>query len=144
MCMWQSQAFGGAFSRGGAFPAEFGTFITSSLRPANRRSPWYVPRMIRSASIAFAALAAFLIARVAAHAHPHVWVTMKGQVAYAPDGSIAGVRHSWTFDDMFSTFAVQGLEDPPDPSKEKDKAKDTEKDKAAAAKPQPEGGVLGW
>ena len=29
---------------------------------------------------------------------------------YAPDGSITGVRHAWTFDDMFSTYAVQGLE----------------------------------
>ena len=29
---------------------------------------------------------------------------------YAPDGSITGVRHAWTFDDMFSTYALQGLE----------------------------------
>ena len=29
---------------------------------------------------------------------------------YAPDGSIIGVRHAWTFDDMFSTYALQGLE----------------------------------
>ena len=31
-------------------------------------------------------------------------------VVYAPDGSVTGVRHAWTFDDMFSTFATQGLE----------------------------------
>jgi ABC-type uncharacterized transport system substrate-binding protein len=43
-------------------------------------------------------------------AHPHVWVTMKSEVVYAPDGSVTGVRHAWTFDDMFSTFATQGLE----------------------------------
>ena len=29
---------------------------------------------------------------------------------YASDGSITGVRHAWTFDDMFSTYAVQGIE----------------------------------
>ena len=29
---------------------------------------------------------------------------------YAPDGSITGVRHAWTFDDMFSTYALQGIE----------------------------------
>ena len=46
----------------------------------------------------------------AALAHPHVWVVMKSEVVYAPDGSITGVRHAWTFDDMFSTFATQGLE----------------------------------
>jgi ABC-type uncharacterized transport system substrate-binding protein len=43
-------------------------------------------------------------------AHPHVWVTMKSDLVYAPDGSITGVRHAWTFDEMFSTFATQGLE----------------------------------
>jgi ABC-type uncharacterized transport system substrate-binding protein len=45
-----------------------------------------------------------------ASAHPHVWVTMKSTVVYAPDGAVVGVRHAWTFDDMFSTFATQGLE----------------------------------
>ena len=29
---------------------------------------------------------------------------------YAPDGSLTGVRHAWTFDDMFSSYALQGLE----------------------------------
>ena len=43
-------------------------------------------------------------------AHPHVWVVMTSEVVYAPDGSIVGVRQAWSFDDMFSTFAVQGLE----------------------------------
>jgi ABC-type uncharacterized transport system substrate-binding protein len=45
-----------------------------------------------------------------AAAHPHVWITAKSQVMYAPDGSVSGVRHAWTFDDMFSTYALQGLE----------------------------------
>jgi ABC-type uncharacterized transport system substrate-binding protein len=44
-----------------------------------------------------------------AQAHPHVWVTMKSEVVYAADGSATGLRHAWTFDDMFSTFATQGL-----------------------------------
>jgi ABC-type uncharacterized transport system substrate-binding protein len=45
-----------------------------------------------------------------AHAHPHVWVTMTSELLYAPDGSVTGVRQAWTFDDMFSAFATQGLE----------------------------------
>ncbi len=45
-----------------------------------------------------------------AAAHPHVWITTKSQILYAPDGSVSGVRHAWTFDDMFSTYAVQGIE----------------------------------
>ncbi len=43
-------------------------------------------------------------------AHPHVWVTMTEELLYAADGSATGVRHAWTFDDMFSAFATQGLE----------------------------------
>jgi ABC-type uncharacterized transport system substrate-binding protein len=45
-----------------------------------------------------------------AEAHPHVWITAKSRVMYAPDGSVTGVRHAWTFDDMFSTYALQGIE----------------------------------
>jgi ABC-type uncharacterized transport system substrate-binding protein len=46
----------------------------------------------------------------AAEAHPHVWITATSELLYAPDGSISGVRHAWTFDDMFSTYALQGIE----------------------------------
>jgi ABC-type uncharacterized transport system substrate-binding protein len=56
--------------------------------------------------IAFA-LAAFA---TAAQAHPHVWVTFKSEVVYAPDGTVTGIRHAWSFDDMFSTFATQGID----------------------------------
>src|SRR3954452_9467585 len=45
-----------------------------------------------------------------AQAHPHVWITASSELLYAPDGSIAGVRHAWTFDDMFTTYALQGIE----------------------------------
>ena len=45
-----------------------------------------------------------------AQAHPHVWITANSEVIYAPDGSVTGVRHAWVFDDMFSTYALQGLE----------------------------------
>jgi ABC-type uncharacterized transport system substrate-binding protein len=45
-----------------------------------------------------------------AEAHPHVWVTVKSEVVYAADGAVTGVRHAWTFDDMFSAFATQGID----------------------------------
>ena len=57
-----------------------------------------------------AALAALAMTAAAASAHPHVWVTIKSELVFAPDGSVTGVRHAWTFDDMFSVFATQGLE----------------------------------
>ncbi len=44
-----------------------------------------------------------------ADAHPHVWATIKTDLLYAADGSISGVRHAWTFDDMFSAFATMGI-----------------------------------
>ena len=53
---------------------------------------------------------AMTLAAGAANAHPHVWITATSELLYAADGSITGVRHAWTFDDMFSAYAVQGLE----------------------------------
>jgi ABC-type uncharacterized transport system substrate-binding protein len=50
------------------------------------------------------------LAAPAAQAHPHVWITSSSELIYAADGSITGVRHAWTFDDMFSTYALQGME----------------------------------
>ena len=50
------------------------------------------------------------LAALPAQAHPHVWITATSELVYAPDGSITGVRHAWTFDDMFTTYALQGIE----------------------------------
>jgi ABC-type uncharacterized transport system substrate-binding protein len=56
----------------------------------------------------YAVLLLFLsIAR--ADAHPHVWVTIHSEILYSADGTMAGVRHAWTFDDMFSAYALQGI-----------------------------------
>ncbi|HKH02977.1 MAG TPA: DUF1007 family protein [Bradyrhizobium sp.] len=54
--------------------------------------------------------AAIALAAGSAQAHPHVWITASSELIYAPDGSITGVRHAWAFDDMFSTYALQGIE----------------------------------
>ena len=55
---------------------------------------------------------AFVAAPDLASAHPHVWITVHSQVAFSPDGKVAGVIHDWTFDEMYSSFAVQGLAQP--------------------------------
>jgi ABC-type uncharacterized transport system substrate-binding protein len=68
------------------------------------------PMTHRPAACLFAALALLFAGAVPALAHPHVWVTMKSEIVYSPDGMITGVRHAWTFDEMFSTFATQGIE----------------------------------
>jgi ABC-type uncharacterized transport system substrate-binding protein len=66
--------------------------------------------MLRHIVFIVAAVSCLLAGTPHAHAHPHVWVTMTSEVLYAPDGSVTGVRHAWTFDDMFSAFATQGLD----------------------------------
>ncbi|HZO44601.1 MAG TPA: DUF1007 family protein [Xanthobacteraceae bacterium] len=67
--------------------------------------------MIRQLSCIAAAVLASLVATVhSASAHPHVWVTMRSELVYGPDGTVTGVRHAWTFDDMFSAFATQGID----------------------------------
>jgi len=55
-------------------------------------------------------LCCLIACSISAYAHPHVWITMRTEMVYAPDGRITGVSHSWAFDDMFSTFVTQGLE----------------------------------
>ncbi len=47
-----------------------------------------------------------------AGAHPHVWITVKSQIAFTPDGKVAAVVHNWVFDEMYSSFATQGLANP--------------------------------
>ena len=59
--------------------------------------------------IALAGLALALGA-TAATAHPHVWVTSKTEVVYGWLGRITALKHTWTFDEGFSGFAVQGLD----------------------------------
>lgn len=45
-----------------------------------------------------------------AAAHPHVWVTVNTEILYDEGNAISGFRHKWTFDEYYSSFAVQGLD----------------------------------
>ena len=58
------------------------------------------------------ALLAITLAGLAspALAHPHVWITAKAEVVFAPDGRMTGIRHSWTFDEAFTAYATLGLD----------------------------------
>ncbi|HTV34928.1 MAG TPA: DUF1007 family protein [Xanthobacteraceae bacterium] len=66
--------------------------------------------MIRRYIAFFIALGGIAAPTCQASAHPHVWVTIRSELIYAPDGSVTSVRHAWTFDDMFSSFATTGLQ----------------------------------
>jgi ABC-type uncharacterized transport system substrate-binding protein len=67
--------------------------------------------MARRTSIVGVATAASLLlgSSIPASAHPHVWVAVKSEVLFAPDGKVTGIRHAWNFDEMYSAFATQGL-----------------------------------
>ena len=44
-----------------------------------------------------------------ARAHPHVWVVGTTDILFDAQGRITGLRQHWTFDEMYSAFATQGL-----------------------------------
>lgn len=67
-----------------------------------RRRDW------RSAALG---LALGLAAPAQAFAHPHVWVTVKSKIEFT-GGKVSAVVHDWVFDEMYSSFAVQGLAPP--------------------------------
>ena len=58
---------------------------------------------------------------VPAVAHPHVWIVARSEVVFDPEGKLIGFRHTWTFDQAYSAFAVAGLDShgdgKPDPDK---------------------------
>jgi ABC-type uncharacterized transport system substrate-binding protein len=78
---------------------------TATAHPALRRRA----RFRGAGRVLLLALLATLAAGRAL-AHPHVWVTMTTELVYAADGSLTGLRHAWSFDEMFSVFATQGLQ----------------------------------
>jgi ABC-type uncharacterized transport system substrate-binding protein len=59
-----------------------------------------------------AAIALSLVGTLPASAHPHVWVTVKSRLVFSPDGKLSQVAQDWVFDEMYSSFAVQGLSKP--------------------------------
>lgn len=68
--------------------------------------------MTRIRSLIYLAATATVLSAAAApavKAHPHVWITVESTVLYE-QGSIAGIRHKWTFDEFYTAMAIQGLD----------------------------------
>jgi ABC-type uncharacterized transport system substrate-binding protein len=67
--------------------------------------------LIRAACIG-AVLAVFGLIAIAprAQAHPHVWVTVETEILDDGQQNITGFRHTWTFDEFYSSFAIQGMD----------------------------------
>lgn len=60
-------------------------------------------------SIVCGVAAGMVMASAPVSAHPHVWVSVETTVVYEA-GKVAGFQHRWTFDDMYTAMAIQGLD----------------------------------
>ena len=45
-----------------------------------------------------------------ARAHPHVWVTVETEILHDAQDNITGFQHKWTFDEFYTSFAIQGMD----------------------------------
>jgi ABC-type uncharacterized transport system substrate-binding protein len=85
-------------------------YVISDSRGTTRRSQEiamvknHAPR-----ALALAAGLAALVGAAPALAHPHIWVTTEVTVLFE-GGSISGFRHKWTFDELYTSMAVQDLD----------------------------------
>jgi tRNA threonylcarbamoyladenosine biosynthesis protein TsaE len=42
-------------------------------------------------------------------AHPHMWIDAQVQFGFNAEGQVTGITQTWVFDEMFSSYAKQGL-----------------------------------
>jgi ABC-type uncharacterized transport system substrate-binding protein len=57
-----------------------------------------------------AVLALLVLPVTAVFAHPHVWVNAEAAILTGPNQEITGFQQKWTFDEMYSEYAVNGLD----------------------------------
>jgi ABC-type uncharacterized transport system substrate-binding protein len=57
-----------------------------------------------------AALAMLGLPFTGAEAHPHVQVDTETHIVHDTSGQVVAIEHVWTFDEMYSSFALQGLD----------------------------------
>lgn len=65
--------------------------------------------MKRACAAAATVVGLSLVTAEAANAHPHVWVTYEATIVYN-NGAVTGLEHVWSFDDMYTAMAIQGLD----------------------------------
>jgi ABC-type uncharacterized transport system substrate-binding protein len=54
-------------------------------------------------------LGSALLCASGAAAHPHVWVNVEAVINF-DKGAITSIKHKWSFDELYSAMAVEGLE----------------------------------
>jgi len=63
-------------------------------------------RFIRAAVLA----SGLLLSATSAFAHPHIFIDAKATATFDANGDLSEIHNSWTFDEAFSSWAVQGLD----------------------------------
>ncbi len=68
-------------------------------------------RLLRLKTCTIALLASWLLVAWPAKsvAHPHMWIQAQVEVGFNAEGQVAMLTQTWLFDDMFSSYARQGL-----------------------------------
>ncbi|WP_208988162.1 MULTISPECIES: DUF1007 family protein [unclassified Pseudovibrio] len=55
-------------------------------------------------------LLVFLLPSQQVAAHPHMFVQARAELVFDDDGYLTHIRHKWLFDDLYTAYAVQGLD----------------------------------
>jgi ABC-type uncharacterized transport system substrate-binding protein len=46
----------------------------------------------------------------AAAVHPHIWIDAKATISFNDAGELVAIHNTWTFDEAFSVWQIQGLD----------------------------------
>lgn len=60
--------------------------------------------------LALAVVAAMSGLPTSGHAHPHVWIDAVAEMLFDDSGALTGLRVYWVFDELYSAYAVEGLD----------------------------------
>lgn len=44
-------------------------------------------------------------------AHPHIWIDARTSLSFNDAGAVIAITHEWTFDEAFSSWSIQGLDE---------------------------------
>ena len=64
----------------------------------------------RMTALGAAPFALALLAASPAAAHPHLWIDVSASVAFDANHHVAAIEARWTFDELYSAFATDGLD----------------------------------
>ena len=56
------------------------------------------------------AAGALLLTATAANAHPHAWIDMRTALIFDEQGRVGALRVHWTFDEFYTLFATEGMD----------------------------------